>query len=163
MVCVFSYSTWTGPTSITLKFTSPEENSSGDIKFSTFNEAFVGTVKLLLVEEGPVTVEDRCYVSFVSDDSLTNICIKGMAAISTDMPKSKTNQALILGTGELSKTIEGTNYQGVCYLDSKGTLKKDGSGEVTSISLSGKISGGTHDHFIFSGSFKATLTTQTEE
>jgi hypothetical protein len=54
--------------------------------------------------------------------------------------------------------IEGTPETGIIYLDAKGTLKKDSSGEVTSISLSGKIGGGSEGSFISGANFKTTLT-----
>ena len=65
--------------------------------------------------------------------------------------------------GRPSKTIDEIPYKGNCYLDSKGTLKKNTSGDVISISLSGKIGGGTGpSSFVFSGSIKTTLTKQTD-
>jgi hypothetical protein len=51
-------------------------------------------------------------------------------------------------------------YKGNCYLDSKGTLKKDNSGNTISIGLTGKIGGGIDQSFVFNGSIKVTLTKQ---
>jgi hypothetical protein len=112
-------------------------------------EAYIGGV---LVPNG-----EGCYIKFSGDDG-TTICIKQIASISTEVPKSKTGQALWIGTGDMTISLEGSPLTGIVYLDAKGTLKKASSGSVISISLSGKIRGGSHGSYVSGGSFKTTLT-----
>ena len=62
--------------------------------------------------------------------------------------------------GDFSAILDGETYMGISYLDVKGTIKKDSSGQITSISLSGKVGGGSNGAAVFSGTLKATFTTE---
>jgi hypothetical protein len=66
----------------------------------------------------------------VTNGDMTSMCFKGIVIIATDVSKSKTDQFLLVGTGDTPKTIDGIPYKGNCYLDSKGTLKKDTVGNL---------------------------------
>jgi YVTN family beta-propeller protein len=141
---------WSG--SLALKITNLSSDTSGNMKFQSSDDTFTGTLNLY--EEGGMANQ----VVFISDDGLTSISIKSMAYIETDMLKGKTDQSLLIGTGDFSMTLGGITYTGIAYMDAKGTLKKDKAGEVISISLSGKIAGGKDLVFTFSENFKANLT-----
>ena len=152
-----AFTAWAGTVSFPLKLTTPIKDTSGNTKFHTSTETFDGTFKLYIGWDGPQPNEDGCYTSLSSNDGMTSICFKEVAVIATEAHKSKTDQLLLIGTGDSAKTIDGIPYKGNCYLDSKGTLKKNSSGDVISISLSGKIGGGTAPSFVFNGSIKTTL------
>lgn len=153
---------WAGAVSFPIKITSVERDSSGNIKLLTSMDIFNGTIELSTgLSPGEVVSVPNgngSYITFSSADG-TNLCIKGVAFVATDISKSRTDQLLVVGTGDFSTTVETTKVTGIGYLDSKGTLKKDSMGSITSISLNGKIAGGIagDSAFVFSGNFRSTL------
>jgi len=157
-------STGTGNVSIPLKITIGSKDTTGDTRFRKLSSSFTGTAEMYFGENGPQPNTEGCYVKFSGGDGST-ICIKQIVSISTDIEKSKTDQFLLVGTGTMTIVMEGTPLAGIAYLDSKGTLKKVG-GEISAITLSGKIGGGggegTDQAFVLSGNVKTTLTEQVD-
>jgi hypothetical protein len=155
---------WSGNVSIPLKMTIQSKGTTGDTKFKNLSSSFKGTMEMYLGEDGPQPDTEGCYVKFSGGDGST-ICIKQIVSISTDIKKSKTDQFLLIGTGKMTIIMEGTPLAGIAYLDSNGTLKKVG-GEMSAITLSGKIGGGggegTDQAFVLSGNAKTTLTKQVD-
>ena len=147
---------WQGDVSFPIKTTSTSHDNAGNTKFVKSTLPFTGTIEIFTVAKEFVPGEDGCYVKFSGGDG-TKICIKEVATVETSSPKSKTNQLLVKGTGVITTTIEWIPYTGVVYLDAIGTLKQNGSGELTSIGLKGKIGGGADLAFVFGGSFNANL------
>jgi len=130
--------------------------------FKELSGSFTGTMEMCFGENGPQPNTEGCYVKFSGCDGRT-ICVEQIVSISTDIEKSKTDQFLLIGTGTMTIVMEGTPLTGIAYLDSKGTLKKIG-GEVSAITLSGKVGGGggegTDQAFVLSGNVKTNLTEQ---
>jgi hypothetical protein len=131
-------------------------NTQGDVKFQNFAYNLAGKFEVYLNEEGFVSNDEGCYLKFTGDDR-SSICINQMGSASTDVQKSKTDQLLLVGTGEITIPIEGNPRTGVVYLDLKGTLKKNSSGGIASVTITGKMGGGGSD-FVCSGSYRMTLT-----
>jgi hypothetical protein len=156
--------TWTGNVSIPWKITIQSKDTTGDTRFRKLSSSSTGTMEMYFGENGPQPNAEGCYVKFSGGDGST-ICIKQIVSISTDIEKSKTDQFLLIGTGAMTIVMEGTPLAGIAYVDSKGTLKKVG-GEISAITLSGKIGGGggegTDQAFVLSGKVKATLTEQAD-
>ncbi len=90
----------------------------------------------------------------------TTICIKDIAAVSTESQKSKSEKFLLVGPGTFTSTIEGNPVTGNAYVDGKGTLKQDSSNNLISIGLSGKIGGGVGSDFVFAGTINNTTLTK---
>lgn len=149
---------WTGSVPLSLKGTSTEVDNSGNVKFISSNQTFTGTMSLCIGGGGLVQQVGGCYIKFLGDDGTTNMCIRDIAAISTEVVKSKNEKMLFVGTGDLSLTIEGSIVTGIIYLDSTGSLKEDSSNNPISLGLSGKAGGGFNSQSTFSGTFKGTLT-----
>lgn len=155
--------TWSAPVSFSLKVTAVEDDGSGDVKVvnETFN--FTGTMSIYVGLDGPVQ-SNGCYVRFAGQDG-TTICIRSMVAITSDIGKSTNEKVYVVGTGDFSTYVDGVPATGICYLDAKGSLKEDSTGDFpVSLSLSGKLGGGfgagaDDGGFVFSGSFKATMAT----
>ena len=59
-----------------------------------------------LDEQGFDSNDEGCYLKFTGDDR-SSICIKQVGSASTDVQKSKTDQLLLVGTGEFTLPIEG--------------------------------------------------------
>ncbi len=150
-------SAWTGPTSVRVKMTFVETDGSANQKFRTSSQTFTGMISVYFGENGPEKSAEGCYLKFLGNDG-TTICINDLAAIATDSIKSKSEKALLIGSGSFVTTIEGNQVSGIAYIDAKGTLKEDSSNNVISIGVSGKTGGGVDLEFTFSGSFKSTLT-----
>jgi hypothetical protein len=148
---------WTGDVSIPFQITSLSVNSSSDTKFQKSSSSFTGTVEMYISDAGPQRSTEGCYVKLKSDDG-SEICIDQIANISTDVQKSKSEQGLLVGMGTMTMMFGGIPSSGIAYLDVKETLKKDASGKLNSISLNGKMSGGTNDVFVLTGNVKSTLT-----
>ena len=150
---------WSAPVSFSLKVTDLYEDNSGNVNFRNRTDIFTGTIALYMGEEGLVPDEEGCYFSLISDDGNSTLCFWDIASIFTRLIKVGAADTFYLkGTGGFFLTEEGEEFDGIAYLDvSKGTLKKDTTGEVTSIILSGTIGGGCESDLVFSGKFKATL------
>jgi hypothetical protein len=146
---------WTGSVSFPVRITSVH-NASGDRKFQNFTNNLSGKMEAYVGENGFVANEDGCYIKFSGDDK-TAICIKQMGSASTDVQKSRTDQLLLVGTGEMTLPIEGVLKPGVGYVDFKGAMKKDNSGRIVSIGINGKL-GCSGSDFVCSGSYRGTLT-----
>jgi hypothetical protein len=131
-------------------------NTQGDVKFQNSTYELLGTMEVYLDEEGIVSNDEGCYMKFTGDDR-SSICIRQIGSASTDVQKSKTDQFLLVGTGEMTIPIGGTPRTGVVYMDLKGTVKKNSSGNTQSVSVTGKIGGAGLD-FVSSGSYRMTLT-----
>ncbi len=153
--------TWSGAVSFSNKVTSLSGTESEDRKFQSSTSTLTGTVEVYIRGNAWAANGEGCYMKFTGDDGST-FCIKQIASLATDVAKNKTDQFLLTGTGEITLPIGGTPQSGIIYLDAKGTLKKSGTGEVTSVSLSGKIGGGSDGLFIMGASLKATLTKVSE-
>jgi hypothetical protein len=131
-------------------------NTQGDVKFQNVTYDLSGKFEVYLNEEAFVSNDEGCYLKFTGDDR-SSICINQLGFASTDVQKSKTDQLLLVGTGEITIPVQGNPRTGVVYLDLKGTLKKNGSGGIESVSITGKMGGGGSD-FVCSGSYRMTLT-----
>ncbi len=125
VVAPFATSVYAGMVSFPVKVTSVYEDASGNMKFRTSTETFTAAVKLYIGEGGM-----RTELEFLSDDGMTTIRIKEVAFLKTGVKKSKTDQLLILGTGDFTTITEGKTYPGIACLDGKGILRKDTFGEV---------------------------------
>jgi hypothetical protein len=154
-----AFETWTGAFSFSIKITSQETDNSGNEKFLTSNQTFTGTISLFIGDNGLTKSTDGCYLQFLGDDG-TSICIKEIAGISTESQKSKSEKALLVGSGKFTTTIEGTPVTGNVYIDAKATLKQDSTNELISIGLSGKVGGGVDSDFVFSGTMNNTTLTK---
>ena len=148
--------TWIGEVSLPLKITSTDEETLGNRKFRTHTNTLAGEINLFMGGEGPVPNTEGCYAKFTGDDG-TKVCFNQMASISTDVDRNRSDQLLFVGTGSIIIPIDGTPMTGIAYVDVKGTLKKDSSGKITSISLNGKIGGGINSENIFNATLKAAL------
>ncbi len=153
---------WTGTFSFSIKVTSQETDNSGNQKFLTSNQTFAGTLSLNVGDNGLVKNAEGCYLKFSSDDGTQIICIKDIAGISTESQKSKSEKALLVGTGTFTTPIEGNPnaVTGNVYLDLKGTLKQDSSNNLVSIALTGKVGGGVGSDFVFSATLNNTTLTK---
>ena len=149
---------WTGTVSFPIKSTSTYEDVSENIKFQNATDTFSGTFELYAGEQGLSPNEEGCYARFAHNDGTTALCIKEATFISTNVFKSKSDQLLLIGTGDFSISLNGKDSKGGAYWDAKGTLKKDIPGQATSITISGKIAGGSNPESVFNASFNATLT-----
>lgn len=149
---------WRGRTSFSMTFTSINTDSAG--KFATSKQTFKGTIQFITLEDKLLADEGGCFIKFLDDDNVKRACFTDKALLETFNMKSKTDQLSLIGTGAgvFPAPSGGESETGPAYLDTKGTLRKNTSGNVTSIDLIGKIAGGARDDdFIFSGSFRSTL------
>ena len=119
-------------------------------KFQNLTQTFTGKVELF--GEGFVWKQ----VTFFSDDGKTGGYFRTVSSVMTDT--GKTESLLLAGTGDFSSSMTGEQETGIAYIDAKGTLKRDKTGVITSISFSGKIAGGVGQATVLSGTFRATLT-----
>ena len=142
---------WKAAVSFSIKFTYPQEDASQNLKFYHLTQTFTGKVGLLEADLIPKQI------TFISDDGTTAGYFRILTSVMTDT-SSKSEQLLLIGTGDFSYSLFGDQGAGIAYIDAKGTLKEGSSGCVTSISLSGKIGGGVDQGAVFSGTFRATLT-----
>ena len=152
---------WSGPVSLSLRMVENYTDDPGNIKFrKNPSETYPGTIEIYLGEEGLIPNEEGCYFFFISEDETKDICIEEIAAIYTRFIKiNATDTFYLKGIGTYSSKEEGEDVTGLIFLDlTKGSMKKDKLGNLISITLSGKIGGGTPKDSVFSGSFKATLT-----
>jgi hypothetical protein len=149
--------TWTGNVTIPFHITSISQDASGNRKFQKSNHSFTGTMEMYISDNGPERSKEGCYAKLLGTDG-SKICIDQITLISTDVLKGKNEKFLLTGTGTMTMMILGIPPAGIAYLDSKGTLKGDSSGEISAISLSGKIGGGTDEVFVLTGNIKITLT-----
>ncbi len=152
---------WEGPVSFPIKITSLRDDMSGNIKFMTSTAIFSGSITLStgITPESISLIPDAngCRVLFTSEDGQTKLCVKDITILATDNSKSKTDQVLAIGTGNISAPLEGGMATGQAYLDTKGTFKKSNPGGIpTSIMLNGKVAGGVGDG-LFNANFHSTL------
>ena len=160
--------TWSGPVSFSLKITFADDIDE-EIKLESQTLSFSGTMELYADEEGLVP-EDGCYVRFLGfvEGVPATFCLGNLAFVASDTAKSKSEKFYLIGTGTFSTVIEGTPVEGISYADGKGTVKEDKvSDDPISLSVSGKLGGGFQQEqdgfvfgFVFSTSFKSTLTAQ---
>ena len=154
---------WSGPVSFSLKITFADDIDE-EIKLESQTLSFSGTMELYVGEEGPVKDGDDCYLRLIGsvEGAPSLFCIKDLALVASDTAKSKSEKFYLVGTGTFSTFIEGAGaVTGISYADAKGTLKEDkATDDPTSVSVSGKLGGGFQDGFVFSASFKSTLTAQ---
>lgn len=141
---------WKSPeVSFSLKFTYPQADAKGNVKFYNSTQMFTGRIELF--EEDLIAKQ----ITFISDDGTTTGYFRTLTSIMMDT-SGRSDQLLLIGTGDFS--YAGGQYTGMAYLDAKGTFRKDGTGAVTSISFNGKVSGGVDQTTVFSGTFRSTLT-----
>ena len=157
------YETFTGNVSFNIKVTELYVDSSDNEKFHKDPIHFNGKIYLFVSKDGPpVQNESHYYIEFRDEGNQVIVGIKEIIAISTDYVKlGKSNKFLLVGTGDFYH--QQTFLKGIAYIDANGTLKEDGMGELSSISISGKIGGGINaealsDPMTFSASFKSSLT-----
>jgi hypothetical protein len=153
-----SYTVWSGTVSCPLKITETYDDPSGNTKFKTHTESFTGELRFFIGEEGPVPNEAGHYLELLDEGKNLIYSVNQIAAIRTKVKKSKTDQVLLIGIGDFF--FPEPDQEGIAYVDATGTLKKDTSGEMTSISLKGQIAGGAGGDFpfIFSCNFRTILT-----
>ena len=143
---------WKADVSFSLKFTFPQQaDTKGNIRFFSSTQPFEGRIELF--------AEDLIgkQITFVSDDGTTTGFFRTLTSVMTDT-SGRSDQLLLIGTGDFSSSVTGSQTTGIAYIDAKGTLKKDSLGAITSIILSGKIAGGVDQATVFSATFRATLT-----
>ncbi len=154
--------TWSGPVSFSLKITFADDIDD-EIKLETQTLSFSGTMELYAgVQAGLIQVAG-CYARFLGfvEGAPSTFCLENLPFVASDTAKSKSEKFYLIGTGTFSTVIEGTPVEGVSYADAKGTLKEDkATDDPVSVSVSGKLGGGFQDRFVFSASFKSTLTPQ---
>lgn len=160
-VVVWSQPTqFSGPaSSFPIKFTSTTPpDASGNERFISTTETFSGTIELLFTGGGLQADEGGCFVKFSGDDG-TTFCVTDASLIRTFDARERTDQLLLLGTGDFSKPTTGGNKTGPFFMDAKGSLRKIGTATITiTITLNGSIEGWASDgEFIFSGKFRTTL------
>jgi len=148
--------TWTGPFAIKL---SKEQVSDTTHKLAKTSGSDTGKVEFYLGPDGPTQDGDGYYMRFISDADGLVVAITDLNLMKSDVPGSKTDTLFGMGTG----IHFGNGTQGPAYIDvSKGTVVKDGSGNITSISMTAKSAGGvTHGNgadYVWHGSTKFTLT-----
>ena len=142
---------WTDAVSFSLKFTFLGEDSRGNVKFQNLTQTFTGRIEFFESDLLPKQI------TFVSDDGKTAGYFRSLASILTKT-SAKSESLLVIGTGDFASSSTGTEANGIAYMNAKGTLKKDSTGAITSISLSGTIGGGVDQTTVFSATFRATLT-----
>ena len=102
------------------------------------------------------TDADGCFVKLLSDDEKT-ICIREKSSITTFDPKSKTDSLLMKGQGIFQNLQIREVDRARHFLDIKGKLQKDSSGDRISIILKGEVTGGIDDGFVFTGNFNSRI------
>jgi len=142
---------WNAAVSFSLKFTFLGEDTHGNVKFQNLTQTFTGKIEFFESDLIPKQI------TFVSDDGKTAGYFRNLASILTKT-SAKSESLLVIGTGDFSSSMTGEQTTGIAYIDAKGTMKKDSTGAITSISFSGKIAGGVDQTTVFSGTFRATLT-----
>ena len=152
-----AWDTWKGDSSFSIKTTSINDDNPQDARFVSLTVPVTGTTECYMDQGVLVPNDEGCYLKFFSQDG-TTICFKTVAAISTGVQKSKSDQLLLIGTGDFNINTLWLSISGIIYFDTKGTLAKDSSGDLTSISLNGKIGGASDSELFFSASLKTTLT-----
>ncbi len=157
------YETFTGNVSFNIKVTELYVDSSDNEKFHKYPIPFDGKIYLFVPKDGPpVQNGNGYYIEFRDEGNQVIVGIKEITAISTDYVKlGKSNKFLLVGTGDFYHPQ--TFLKGIAYIDANGTLKEDSMGELSSISISGKIGGGMNaealsDPMTFSASFKSSIT-----
>ena len=105
-------------------------------------------------ENGPTQNQEGYYLKFI-DSGGTRLGITSLVIIRTDVTKSKSDKVLAVGIGSFFDQDPSTPV-GLVYLDASGTLTKDKTGQVTSISLTMKLGGGADDN-VWNCSPKVTL------
>ena len=149
------YDTWSGTCSFTVKITAVDDNPPGSQKLVTQSEAKSGTMEMYIGPNGPTPDPEGYYLRFIKS-GVTVIGITEMVAIRADLTKSKSDKFLVLGVGSFYDPGPPI-INGLVYLDASGTIKKDATGQPTSISLTMKFAGGAGD-FVWNCAPKVTLT-----
>ena len=147
---------WNGSVSFNLKITSTNVDHAGKRKFGITTQKFSGTISLTTKGGELSTDADGCFVKLLSDDEKT-ICIREKSSITTFDPKSKTDSLLMKGQGIFSEPANPGTGSGPAFLDIKGKLQKDSSGDRISIILKGEVTGGIDDGFVFTGNFNSKI------
>jgi hypothetical protein len=143
---------WSGSISVSFKYTSLLKNpSNGTTKFANNTVPTTGTMDIIVQGAFPAQIKvwlpgDVLFMDFWS-----------LTFLKTRSEKSKTDQFLLVGAGDCYIS-DGATLKGPAYLDVKGTVKKDASGNATSINMNGKVTGGGNPEVILTGTLKATFT-----
>jgi hypothetical protein len=156
--------TWVGDVSFNVEVTGLYDDSSGNEKFDKVTDGVNGKIYIIIEDGVPIKNPDNnnYYIEIRDEGGNTVIGIKEFVAIATRYVKlGKSDQFMLVGTGDLFDPI--TRLPGIAYIDSTGTLKEDKLGNMTSISISGKIGGGLNsegldNNYIFSANLKSVLT-----
>lgn len=155
---------FTGNVSFNIKKNTVVQDNSGNEKIKTESKPFDGKIYFYVGENGPEPNEAGNYIEFRDESDNVVIGIKDIAAISNNIIKSKADKGILVGTGIFSPpNFPNQIIDAPVYMDTSGTTKKDSNGEVTSISMNGKLGGGVRgnpddDDAVFSANFKSTLT-----
>jgi len=149
------YDTWSGTCSFTVK-TTHEEGPPGNKKFVTKSGTESGTVEMYIGSDGPTKSSEGYYLKFIQSGE-TRLAIDEMVGIRTDVTKSKSDKTLGIGIGPFFDP-GSTDPNGLVYLDASGTLKKDNTGQPTSLSLTMKLAGGNARAEVWNCAPKVTLT-----
>jgi hypothetical protein len=139
------------------------------------NQAFVLTEQAWIVTPGDPPVQDfqkttlsfDCHYDW-SEFALIMSCknrandtfsaIYEFVYIYTDKPNSRTDKIMVYLWGGFNLTVMGYPRDGFSSGFLSGTEKKDSSGNITSISLTGNLYGGIDGDSVFQGSVKVTMT-----
>ncbi len=123
---------WTAPLSASLRVTSLEEDKSGNVKFKTTTKAIQGTCYMTATYRRPTALS--CYAL-----DGTYFMLENLSHLGTEMPKMKTEQVMVNGSGPGAILLPPDRYYpGFSMFEAKGTMKKDASGQVMSVIITGK-------------------------
>jgi|GEM_PF-445577 YVTN family beta-propeller protein len=127
-------SLWISTVSTPLRATYLEEDAKDNVKSKNATQTIEGTCHLYATYRKPVSL----YCTFTNG---TSFYLNKMSHLSTENPKSKTEQVTMNGSGTGGVWLPTDRYYpGFASFEGKGTLKKGSvGGEVTSIVLTGKI------------------------
>lgn len=157
--------TWTGAVSFTLKLTTNAKDTSGNKRFVTSNESFEGRMNFYTNEQGPTQGPRGCFLELLANDD--TICITDFAAVNTLSKKSGRGSVLIVGSGNITATLRGTQVTGPSYINGKGSVEVDSSGiNLISLRLGGTVGGGNSQEearpFFFTGNIPVTALTKSQ-
>jgi hypothetical protein len=153
---------WTGSVSFNVKAATRVKDTSGNHKLVTSTETFEGTMNFYNEPTvGPIQGPDGCILELLSTDGSTKVCFTDGAATSSENKKSGKGSAILVGTGTIEVTINSQQVTGIAYINGKGSLVVDTSGNLISLSLGGSFGGGytadDNPSVIFTGTIPTTV------
>jgi YVTN family beta-propeller protein len=139
---------WSGTTSFPIKLTSLGDNG----KFAKGNETITGKVVEMR------TLGNKYSLLFLSDDLKSSIFLPDVTFLMTDVDGSKSEKALLGGTGKYYFHDGSMMISGIAHFDGSATLKKDGpGGNFISATLKGTVAGGKLQEQYFTGKVRGKL------